>query len=31
VAERAATAPWRAIVVAPAPREDALLKAMGLG
>jgi uroporphyrinogen-III synthase len=31
VAERAAAAPWRAIVVAPAPREAALLKAMGLG
>jgi uroporphyrinogen-III synthase len=31
VAERAAAAPWRAIVVAPAPREDALLKAIGLG
>ncbi len=31
VAERAAATPWRAIVVAPAPREDALLKAIGLG
>jgi uroporphyrinogen-III synthase len=31
VAARAAGPPWRTIVVAPAPREDALLIAMGLG